>query len=172
MQSLFFLHSAPDDLENPDRLRSLLKDIREARQAKSREGLDQLDHNELTVSSLIGRNTRRPTTSTSYLTYVPWRSTKFDLSLSALWMFSRSYNRSKGLLPTSDRVCPIWQRRNIPLGLSPLPYRSNRGISFCPRNESPALRATSREIEPPPAARLGAPSCMCPRWLLVLCCAC
>ena len=41
--------SASDDLQNPDRLRSLLKDIREARQAKSREGVKQLDHSELTV---------------------------------------------------------------------------------------------------------------------------
>lgn len=50
--SKVLLDVAPDDLENPDRLRSLLKDIREARQAKSREGLDQLDHNELTLLNL------------------------------------------------------------------------------------------------------------------------
>ena len=43
-------HSAPDDLQNPERIRFLLKDIREARQAKSREGLAKLDHNELLVS--------------------------------------------------------------------------------------------------------------------------
>lgn len=41
---------ASDDLDNPDKLRSLLKDLREARQAKSREGLKQLDHSELSVS--------------------------------------------------------------------------------------------------------------------------
>lgn len=41
--------SASDDLENPDRLRSLLKDLREARQAKSRDGLKKLDHSELSV---------------------------------------------------------------------------------------------------------------------------
>ena len=41
--------SAPDDLQNPEKIRSLLKDIREARQAKSREGLPKLDHNELLV---------------------------------------------------------------------------------------------------------------------------
>jgi len=52
----FFLHalthiiSASDDLENPEKLRSLLKDLREARQAKSREGLKTLDHSELSVS--------------------------------------------------------------------------------------------------------------------------
>jgi GINS complex subunit 2 len=42
--------SASDDLENPDKLRSLLKDLREARQAKSRDGLKTLDHSELSVS--------------------------------------------------------------------------------------------------------------------------
>lgn len=41
---------ASDDLENPDQLRTLLKDLREARQAKSREGLKHLDHSELGVS--------------------------------------------------------------------------------------------------------------------------
>jgi len=50
--------SASDDLENPDRIRTLLKDIREARQAKSRDGIAKLDHSELGVrpppSSLIG----------------------------------------------------------------------------------------------------------------------
>lgn len=43
--------SASDDLEQPDKLRSLLKNLREARQAKSREGLKQLDHSELSVRS-------------------------------------------------------------------------------------------------------------------------
>ena len=42
--------SASDDLENPEKLRSLLKDLREARQAKSRDGLKTLDHSELSVS--------------------------------------------------------------------------------------------------------------------------
>ncbi len=41
--------SAADDFQNSDKLRSLLKDIREARQAKSREGLSKLDHSELSV---------------------------------------------------------------------------------------------------------------------------
>jgi GINS complex subunit 2 len=40
---------ASDDLENPDKLRSLLKDLREARQAKCRDGLKTLDHSELSV---------------------------------------------------------------------------------------------------------------------------
>ena len=43
------LDSASDDLENPDKIRTLLKDIREARQAKSREGITKLDHSELGV---------------------------------------------------------------------------------------------------------------------------
>ncbi|KAI0832627.1 Psf2-domain-containing protein [Trametes gibbosa] len=46
------LDVAPDDLQNPDRIRGLLKDIREARQAKSREGLAKLDHNELMLPNL------------------------------------------------------------------------------------------------------------------------
>ena len=40
---------APDDIQNSDKIRSLLKDIREARQAKSREGLQKIDHSELGV---------------------------------------------------------------------------------------------------------------------------
>jgi len=41
--------SASDDLENPDKIRTLLKDIREARQSKSRDGIAKLDHSELGV---------------------------------------------------------------------------------------------------------------------------
>jgi hypothetical protein len=41
--------SASDDVQNPDKIRSLLKDLREARQAKSRDGLEKLNHNELSV---------------------------------------------------------------------------------------------------------------------------
>lgn len=47
------LGSASDDLENPDRIRTLLKDIREARQAKSRDGITKLDHSELGVCHLL-----------------------------------------------------------------------------------------------------------------------
>lgn len=43
------VHRAPDDIQNSDKIRSLLKDIREARQAKSREGLQKIDHSELSV---------------------------------------------------------------------------------------------------------------------------
>ncbi|KAI1796186.1 Psf2-domain-containing protein [Ganoderma leucocontextum] len=46
------LDVASDDLQNPERIRTLLKDIREARQAKSREGLSKLDHNELLLHNL------------------------------------------------------------------------------------------------------------------------
>ena len=41
----------PYDLEDPEKIRSLLKDLREARQAKSRQGLQLLNHNALSVSS-------------------------------------------------------------------------------------------------------------------------
>lgn len=41
--------SASEDFQEPERIRHLLKDIREARQAKSREGLSKLDHSELSV---------------------------------------------------------------------------------------------------------------------------
>ncbi|KAF7775702.1 hypothetical protein Agabi119p4_4095 [Agaricus bisporus var. burnettii] len=50
--SKILLDVASDDLEQPDKLRSLLKDLREARQAKSREGLKQLDHSELSLPNL------------------------------------------------------------------------------------------------------------------------
>lgn len=43
---------AYEDIENPEKLRSLLKDIQEARQAKSREGISRIDHIELTVSAM------------------------------------------------------------------------------------------------------------------------
>ncbi|KAI0920928.1 hypothetical protein AcW2_006053 [Taiwanofungus camphoratus] len=46
------LDVAPDDISNPDKIRSLLQDIREARQAKSREGLSKLDHSELSLPNL------------------------------------------------------------------------------------------------------------------------
>lgn len=49
--SKILLDVASDDLEQPDKLRSLLKDLREARQAKSREGLKHLYHSELSVYS-------------------------------------------------------------------------------------------------------------------------
>jgi hypothetical protein len=45
------MQRAPDDIQNSDKIRSLLKDIREARQAKSREGLQKIDHSELSVSA-------------------------------------------------------------------------------------------------------------------------
>jgi len=43
---------APDDIQNSDKIRSLLKDIREARQAKSREGLQKIDHSALSLPNL------------------------------------------------------------------------------------------------------------------------
>ncbi|KAI9513257.1 DNA replication complex GINS protein PSF2 [Russula earlei] len=46
------LDTAPDDIPNSDKIRSLLKDIREARQAKSRDGLQKIDHSELSLPNL------------------------------------------------------------------------------------------------------------------------
>ncbi|KAI0796955.1 Psf2-domain-containing protein [Abortiporus biennis] len=50
--SKVLLDVASDDFQNPDKLRSLLKDIREARQAKSREGISKLDHSALDLPNL------------------------------------------------------------------------------------------------------------------------
>lgn len=73
---------ASDDLENPERLRSLLKDLREARQAKSRDGLRTLDHSELSVRvlSIITRPCIPLTRPISFRISVPWKLTKSDLS--------------------------------------------------------------------------------------------
>jgi len=46
------LDVASDDLADPDRIRMLLKDLREARQAKSRDGLRALDHTALSLPNL------------------------------------------------------------------------------------------------------------------------
>ncbi|GBE79922.1 Psf2-domain-containing protein [Sparassis latifolia] len=46
------LDVAPDDFPNTDKIRALLQDIREARQAKSRAGLSKLDHSELSLPNL------------------------------------------------------------------------------------------------------------------------
>jgi len=81
----FFLHalthitSASDDLENPEKLRSLLKDLREARQAKSREGLKTLDHSELSVSCSPVYYLFIDSFYFSCQIFVPWRSTRFGL---------------------------------------------------------------------------------------------
>ncbi|KAG1783085.1 hypothetical protein EV702DRAFT_242994 [Suillus placidus] len=46
------LDVASDDVQNADKIKSLLKDLREARQAKSRDGLQKLDHSELSLPNL------------------------------------------------------------------------------------------------------------------------
>ncbi|KAG8218559.1 hypothetical protein J3R82DRAFT_4200 [Butyriboletus roseoflavus] len=43
------LDVASDDVQNAEKVRSLLKDLREARQSKSRDGLSQIDNSELSV---------------------------------------------------------------------------------------------------------------------------
>ncbi|KAJ7228414.1 hypothetical protein GGX14DRAFT_67684 [Mycena pura] len=50
--SRVMLDVASDDLQNPDKLRSLLQDLREARQAKARAGLENLEHSALGLSNL------------------------------------------------------------------------------------------------------------------------
>ncbi|KIJ56951.1 hypothetical protein M422DRAFT_23087 [Sphaerobolus stellatus SS14] len=50
--SKVLLDVASDDIHAPDKIRTLLKDLREARQAKSREGLRKLDHEMLEVPNL------------------------------------------------------------------------------------------------------------------------
>ncbi|KAG0172777.1 DNA replication protein psf2 [Apophysomyces sp. BC1034] len=46
------LESAPDDVPNAEQVRTLLKDLREARQAKARMGLDELDDKWLGMKNL------------------------------------------------------------------------------------------------------------------------
>lgn len=46
------LDVASDDVQNADKIKSLLKDLREARQAKSRDGLQKIDHSELSLPNL------------------------------------------------------------------------------------------------------------------------
>ena len=81
---------ASDDVTNPEKVRSLLQDIREARQAKSREGVSKLDHSELSVSIWFSSSARlcaylepRP----SFRISAPWKSTRSGLSSCALWAF-------------------------------------------------------------------------------------
>jgi GINS complex subunit 2 len=50
--SKVLLDVASDDLQNPEKIRTVLKDLREARQAKSRDGLQKLDHSELSLPNL------------------------------------------------------------------------------------------------------------------------
>jgi GINS complex subunit 2 len=45
-------NSASDDIEDPVKIRTLLKDLREVRQAKSRDGLQALDYSELSVGRI------------------------------------------------------------------------------------------------------------------------
>ncbi|EJU01108.1 Psf2-domain-containing protein [Dacryopinax primogenitus] len=47
-----FLDIAPEDVPSPERVRSLLKDIREVRQAKTRKGLALVDETELRMTGL------------------------------------------------------------------------------------------------------------------------
>lgn len=46
------MFSAPDDIPQPERIRSLLKDLREVRQGKAREGIQHLNPIELNVGHI------------------------------------------------------------------------------------------------------------------------
>jgi hypothetical protein len=100
----YCVYRAPDDIQNSDKIRSLLKDIREARQAKSREGLQKIDHSELSVSA---RALPVPicllTVVVSYRTYVLWKSMKFDLSSCEPWAFSRNLPANLRLIHNNCR---------------------------------------------------------------------
>ncbi|KAJ7068520.1 hypothetical protein C8F01DRAFT_1078961 [Mycena amicta] len=50
--SRVLLDVASDDLQNPDKLRTLLQDLREARQAKARKGLENLEYSGIGLSNL------------------------------------------------------------------------------------------------------------------------
>jgi hypothetical protein len=84
------MYRAPDDIQNSDKIRSLLKDIREARQAKSREGLQKIDHSELSVSTTPRCLLCLLTAAVSYRIYVLWKSMKSGPSLCEPWAFLRS----------------------------------------------------------------------------------
>ena len=84
------MHRAPDDIQNSDKIRSLLKDIREARQAKSREGLQKIDHSELSVRNIARCPFCLLTVVVSYRIYVQWKSMKFDLFSCVPWAYSRN----------------------------------------------------------------------------------
>jgi hypothetical protein len=91
---------ASDDIQNSDKIRSLLKDIREARQAKSREGLQKIDHSELSVRDNARCRLYALTVAISYPIYALWKSMKYDRSLCAPWAYSRSSPVT--LRPTHD----------------------------------------------------------------------
>lgn len=96
------VYSAPDDIQNSDKIRSLLKDIREARQAKSREGLQKIDHSELSVRDIIYHPLRVFTVITSCRTFVLWKSMKYGRSLCVPWARSRSLLAT--LQPTHENL--------------------------------------------------------------------
>ena len=84
------VHSASDDIQNSDKIRSLLKDIREARQAKSREGLQKIDHSELSVRDNIYHSLCAFTVVASCRIFVLWKSMKYGRFLCVPWACSRS----------------------------------------------------------------------------------
>jgi len=87
--SKVLLDVASDDLQSPDKIRTLLKDLREARQAKSREGLRKLDHIALSLPNLCSMeiNEIRPFFSKAMnvmIQLTPEQSTSQEQSSTAL----------------------------------------------------------------------------------------
>ena len=98
--STLIVYRAPDDIQNSDKIRSLLKDIREARQAKSREGLQKIDHSELSVRDSISHLLCALTTVDSCKIYALWKSMRYDPSSCVPWAYSHSSPVT--LRPTHD----------------------------------------------------------------------
>ncbi|KAF8622058.1 hypothetical protein AX15_007209 [Amanita polypyramis BW_CC] len=82
--SKVLLDVASDDLESSDKLRSLLKDLREARQAKCRAGLSEMDYTELTVRPPNPTSKSLFDSKSSSQIFVPWKLTKSAHSLYSL----------------------------------------------------------------------------------------
>jgi len=73
--SKVLLDVASDDLASPDKLRGLLKDIREARQAKAREKIGKLDPNATELKGLCAMevNELRP-----FMVQASWVAAQLD----------------------------------------------------------------------------------------------
>src|SRR5260221_4285467 len=104
------LHSAPDDIQNSDKIRSLLKDIREARQAKSREGLQKIDHSELSVRDITYHPLSAFTVVTSCRIFVLWKSMKYDPSLCIPCACSRSLPATR---PTHEKSASDFEHNSF-----------------------------------------------------------
>jgi hypothetical protein len=74
-----------------DKVRSLLKDLREVRQAKSREGVPKIDYSALSVCpSRAGVMSPLICMFYSCRTFVPWKSTRSNHSSRGRWVSSHN----------------------------------------------------------------------------------